>query len=283
MIAVKIEGRLGNQLFQYAFIYASAKKLRTKFYIDKSVDHLLLDRYFLIEKDLCWIFDKHLFSIKGYKNFFSHYLRYGFYYLLKKALFLKEEKFSNLEPPSLQINKIKYNRIYSGYFQSERYFINHKTEILKIFSIKDIYKDRFELIFRSLPKAEKYITIHIRRGDYLTENLALDTAYYHNAINTVKQPGNYYIFISDDPGFVKNEFNYLQNKYVSENDEITDLQFLINADICILSNSSFSWWGAWLNTKADKTVYAQKNWLGFDTNKEYPLGISDNLSIHWIN
>ena len=48
MIAVKLEGRLGNQLFQYAFAYASAKKLKTTFYLDKSTDNFLLPRYFLI-------------------------------------------------------------------------------------------------------------------------------------------------------------------------------------------------------------------------------------------
>jgi hypothetical protein len=57
----------------------------------------------------------------------------------------------------------------------------------------------------------------------------------------------------------------------------------MNADVCILSNSSFSWWGAWLNTKPGKVIYGPQNWLGFGKNDEYPAGISTNLPVNWIS
>ena len=71
---------------------------------------------------------------------------------------------------------------------------------------------------------------------------------------------NLYIFITDDPGFVKTEFGYLNDIYIFNNSEIVDFQFLMNADINIISNSSFSWWGTYLNPKRPKVI-APKHWF----------------------
>ena len=279
MMAVRLEGRLGNQLFQYAFIYAASKKNGTRFYLDKSVDYLLLDKYFNIERDFCQILDDHVFSIKGFKLIFSHYARWSFYYLLKHLFFLKEETFSNLKSPSSQFDKVKDGRIYFGHFQSEEYFLNYKADINRLFSIKDIYKNQFDDVFKSLPKKAKYVVVHVRRTDYIQHNWALVPQYYHEAIKGIHHEKNYYIFISDDFDFVKSEFGYLTNKYLSQNEEIIDFQFLTKADICILSNSSFSWWGAWLNGKPGKTIIAPKLWLGEKTGQEYPAKI---IQAEWI-
>jgi hypothetical protein len=283
MIAVKLEGRLGNQLFQYAFIYATAKRIHTKFYMDKSVDYLLLDKYFNIEKDFCSFFDSHIFSIKGVKLFFSHYLRWAFYYVLRHTIVSKQVLFDNNEPASANLAKIKNNRIYIGHFQSAEYFIDYQQDIKQLFSIKTNHQLRFENIFKSFPKAKKYVTIHLRRGDYVDLNWVLSLSYYHNAIKQVHHQDNYYIFISDDVDFIKNEFNYLNDKFISHYDEIIDLQFLTHADVCILSNSSFSWWGAWLNNNPNKIVYAPEYWLGFKKGQDYPAEIGNGMNFNWIS
>lgn len=272
MVAVKLEGRLGNQLFQYAFIYTTAKRLHTNFYMDKSIDYLLLDKYFNIENDFCSFFDSRVFSIKGFKLFFSHYLRWAFYYALRHTAVSKQLLFHNNESPFANLEKVKNNCIYSGHFQSEEYFINYQQDIKQLFSIKTNHQLRFENIFKSFPKAKKYVTIHLRRGDYIQLNWSLNLSYYHNAIKQVHHEGNYYIFISDDVDFVKNEFTYLNDKFISSYDEIIDLQFLIHADICILSNSSFSWWGAWLNTN-NAQIIAPQYWIGDQEKKEYPVNV----------
>lgn len=277
MVSVKLEGRLGNQLFQYAFIYSTAKRLRTKFYLDKSTDYLLLDKYFTVESDFLGFFDSHIFSIKGFKLFFSHYLRWGFYYVLRRTLVSKQLLFRNSESPFANLEKVKNNCMYVGHFQSEEYFSDYRRDIKQLFIIKPDHQLRFENIFRSLPKAEKYVTVHLRRGDYLQLNWSLNLSYYHNTIKQIHHEENYYIFISDDIDFVKNEFTYLNNKFVSDNDEIIDLQFLIHADICVLSNSSFSWWGAWLNNN-DAQIIAPRYWLGNEIKKEYPVNV---IPSHW--
>ncbi len=273
MIAVKLEGRLGNQLFQYAFAYATAKKLNTWFYLDKSIETLLLSRYFNIERDFCTFLDDNIFSITGFKNLFSYYARRYYYHLLSRSLFLKSVTFSDQLPPAEQLNNLKNGYIYSGFFQSEQYFINERETLSNLFTIKPKYCQSFQDIFNSIPKAFTYVAVHVRRGDYVDLALALEPAYYHAAINQIVSKENFYIFISDDPDYVESEFAHIPNKYISKNDAITDLQFLMHSDICIISNSTFSWWGAWLNNKTEKKIYCPVYFMGKSLSKEVPQGI----------
>lgn len=283
MIAVRLEGRLGNQLFQYAFIYATSKKLDTSFYLDKSVDNLLIDKYFTIENDFLQYLDRYLFSIQGYKNVFSMHAKKAFYKTFRQIyLRNKTVNISNELPPAMGMSKLINGCIYTGFFQSEKYFENCKKQIRELFSIKKEYKNLFADLIKDLPVSAQKIVIHIRRGDYVDLDMTLPLSYYKNILAKANSETSLCIFISDDPEFVEKEFNYLKNKYISNNTEITDLQFLMNADICILSGSSFSWWGAWLNNKPDKIIYAPKNWIGYNTGKEHPAGIFDNLNTNWI-
>jgi hypothetical protein len=272
MVAVKLEGRLGNQLFQYAFIYTAAKKLNTTFYIDSSTESFLLAEYFNIKKDKLLFLDRLLFSIKGYKNFFSYHLRRSFYRAIKKILFLKEVQFSDKTPASKELSKISDGSINMGFFQSEIYFSEFKEDLKKQFTVKEKYRVEYETIKKTLPKDFRYVAVHIRRGDYIDLNLTLPSAYYQKAIERIHSPDNFYIILSDDPAFAEKEFENLHNKYVSVNTDITDLQFLIGADICILSNSSFSWWGAYLNTRHSQII-APKFWSGNGEKTEYPKDI----------
>lgn len=283
MIAVRLEGRLGNQLFQYAFIYAAAKKLGVRFYLDQSVQSFLLDKYFAVEPPSFHWLQKRIFSIPGYKNLFSYYLKNKFYTMLKRFHGLKTLNFSSTITPGEELEKLSDGALYDGFFQSLQYWETYTADIARLFTIQPRYKQQYDLIAKDLPIDKTIIVIHIRRGDYLNHNFNLPDSYYHNAIKAMKVTNPFYVFISDDTEYVKKEFEYLSNKYISENNEIVDLQLLQNADVCILSNSSFSWWGAWLNDKASKTVYAPKNWLGFREGTEYPAGIMNNLDYNFID
>jgi hypothetical protein len=272
MIAVRLEGRLGNQLFQYAFIYSVSKKIEARFYIDKSIINFSVPNYFDIKPANRSGLDKYIFTIKGYKNIFNHHLKVAFYKLLRGFYGLHELTFQNELPPGEQLNGIKDKTLYTGFFQSEDYFTDHKNEIVNLFSVKKAYRQQFENIFKSLPAAKKYVTVHIRRGDYSGLDLALSADYYRRAIDSIHSDENYYIFISDDFEFINRQFGHIENKYLSENAEIIDFQFLTHADICILSASSFSWWGAYLNPKQPKVI-APEYWLGKNEGKEIPVNV----------
>ncbi|GAB3927652.1 alpha-1,2-fucosyltransferase [Mucilaginibacter myungsuensis] len=283
MIAIRLEGRLGNQLFQYAFIYATAKKLGVKFYIDQSVCRVMIGEYFQIPTDGFNFLSQKVFTITGFKNLFSHHLKKGFYKLTQKLYRLKPIVFDSSMSPKPQLQQCADNGFYFGYFQSEAYFENNVADIRKLFCIKEKYQRMYAEAIKDLPSNKKKAVVHIRRGDYLTLDIGLPSSYYHQAIERLNGPDILFVFISDDPDHIATEFKYLENKYVSDNSEIVDLQLLINADHLILSNSSYSWWGAWLNTKDDKTVYAPKNWMAFGKQNEYPVGISANLNYNWLS
>lgn len=278
MIAVRIEGRLGNQLFQYAFIYAASRKLNSRFYLDKSIEKLLLPKYFDIKEDPLYLLDNYLFRIRGYKNIFTFHLRSLTYNLIRSAF--------NLKPITVLVDKNDQNvqytdsAIYFGYFQSETYFAGHENEIRTKFEIKKSWKIDFDKKYSVLYQ-KKIVTVHIRRTDYLTWNIggmdlndpSLPLEYYNSAIARVIDEDVHFVFVSDDPEYVKMNFSWVKNKTISSDNEIMDFQHLINADICIIANSTFSWWGAWLNKNPDKTIYVPRYFLGWKINKEFPKNI----------
>src|SRR5471030_1856184 len=118
MIAVKLEGRLGNQLFQYAFIYAAAKKLNTAFYIDKSSYDFILPQYFDNTSRHLSVADKFIFSIKGYKNLFSFHAKVAYYNFSRKIHGLKTLTFTNDIEPVTQRDAVQDKTLYLGFFQS---------------------------------------------------------------------------------------------------------------------------------------------------------------------
>lgn len=275
MIAVVAQGRLGNQLFQYAFAYAISKKISTNFYIDKRYEDYLLYNYFDLPNDIFSKLDRYIFSINGFRKLFKSYLRLGIYAFIERKKITSELFFSDTILPTTQLLKVQNHTKYHGFFQSEDYFSAYKSEIKAQFKIKKRHRLSFNSIFSTIPKDKKIVVIQIRRTDYIDLNISLPSTYYHKAIEKSYHEDNFYILISDDKKFINKEFGYITNKYVSNHDEIIDFQFLMHADVCIISNSTFGWWGSYLNKKEPK-VYAPKYWLGFMEKLEFPNGIIPN-------
>jgi hypothetical protein len=274
MIAVRLEGRLGNQLFQYAFAYSAATDLNTTFYLDKSIEDFIPGKYFDLKTERFKNFDSWVFRIRGYKNLFSFHIKRGFYKLLQ-VLFLAPKSIiiSNDEQPTTALGQVVNGYMYWGFFQSEQYFVEQISNVRDLFTIKSEFIEQYKSAVIKPVSNRKLVAIHIRRGDYGNLGLTLPMNYYRKAIAHVIADDVDFMFISDDIKFVEQEFADLPNKQISNNNEIVDLQILMNADICILANSSFSWWGAWLNNKSDKVIYAPKYFLGAATKQEYPPNI----------
>src|SRR5579863_817980 len=130
MIAVRLEGRLGNQLFQYAFIYAAAKKIETSFYIDKSIDNFIQPQYFDVKNNYLATLDNRVFSIKGFKNIFRVHAKKAFYHFISYILFKgKTTIIENEAQPGDVIKTLKNNCLYKGFFYSARYFEDFKDDI----------------------------------------------------------------------------------------------------------------------------------------------------------
>lgn len=164
----------------------------------------------------------------------------------------KEIKFSYDEIPALDGNVFL-----SGYFQSDKYFSHNRDYIIEILNITDLQRE----VKSQYGDYCDYISIHIRRGDYLNlENYhgTLDLDYYNKAIKEFGEKQKYIIF-SDDIEWCKLNFEFLENKTFAHCQE--DWEDLILMSTCrghIIANSTFSWWGAWLS--GNKTI-APNNWF----------------------
>lgn len=270
MVGITIQCRLGNQFFQYFFIRALSEKHNTGFFINQSLDKFLLSEYFLLS---------------GYNPLKN---------LINKILFKSIhtqfwKKISNVEIGEFNnaykdLKGLENNKSYGGYFQSENFFTTLKKPISSYIRLKPELKKSFNKKYGYLFKKET-IVVHVRRGDYLNLNdwwlknlgssdLTLPKEYYLQCLNGIENLNGYnIIFISDDIDYIQREFKDIENKNLINGTLIEDFQILMNADICILSNSSYSWWGAYLNNKVEKQIYCPKYWLGFKIHKEYPKGI----------
>jgi hypothetical protein len=259
MIIVKFHGRLGNQMFQYAFALCTAHKFRTFFLIDRLRKSNLVD-YFQTG---------YTFSSKEFNDKMVRFCR--------KAIRRKVYQESNETVQSLN-SSIRNNCYYQGYFQSEAYFNGISSLVKKHFIIRKRYRDAFESKFGFIFQQHEIIAIHCRLGDYIEwgsdelggKDLTLPKNYYKKALFEIENFEKYKIIIvTDDPKNIANRFDFIPDKLIVSEAEIIDFQILQNADQVIISNSSFSWWAAYLNTKS-APVYAPKYWLGFKIKEEYP-------------
>ncbi len=165
----------------------------------------------------------------------------------------------------------------SGYYQSEKYFIDYKSEVLDLFQIDDLTLDYLMKKYGKLLE-EDTCSIHIRRGDYLNlQNYhpILSIDYYIEAIKLVGENKHFLIF-SDDIIWCENNLGFIQNKtFIKGNKDYQDMYLMSMCKNNIIANSSFSWWGAWLNNNENKIVISSSKWFGssyfkHDTKDLYP-------------
>lgn len=159
---------------------------------------------------------------------------------------------------------IRGNYYVKGYFQDERYFKNIRSILLREFAPRK--KIRISKDLRSALEEPESVSIHIRRGDYVKLNWALNPVYYQRAINYIRQVYTNPVFLvfSDDLEWVKRNIR-INNKYiyVNECNALEDFEELFIMSRCkanIIANSTFSWWAAWLNKNKEKIVIAPEKW-----------------------
>lgn len=265
MVIIKLKGGLGNQLFQYATARNLSLILKTKLFIFSNK----------IEKDNLEKFN--ISSRRISKN------RYKLFLKFKSFTEYKEEYFSY----NKEVLKLKNNIILDGYFQSEKYFINCRETILNDLKINKSLKSTSLDLLNEIKKTNS-ISIHIRRGDY-AENSEVNKihgcvslSYYENAINLIseKTKNPVYFVFSDDISWAKSNLNIDAKVYYSEfnkNSAYEDLKLMSKCKNNIIANSSFSWWGAWLNTNPDKIIIIPKRWF-----KDFSLDSKDIYCNSWI-
>jgi glycosyl transferase family 11 len=277
MIIVKLMGGLGNQMFQYAFGKRLALKHNTPLKLDQSrLYDVTIKTKYTVRK-----FGLEEFNINASAASEQELKKYhrGKAGMLRDLVLLHlpfrinnlyvREPYFNFFKKALKAPKDAY---LDGYWQSEKYFDNISECLLQDFSLKTALEGENKRLAEKIEK-ENSVSIHVRRGDYvsMTVNTALfevcDAEYYLKAIDEMKKLEKQpvlYIF-SDEPEWFKQNINTdLQVEYVTHNtgeQSYIDMHLMSLCKHNIIANSSFSWWGAWLNRNPDKKVIAPKKWF----------------------
>jgi len=240
-------GRLGNQMFQYAVLKGIAKNNNLDFCIPASLnqnehtDHQLFGA----------------FEMKDVKQDITQNLRFD-----ERFYHFDEDLFNNC-PDNIDLY---------GYFQSYRYFDFIRDEILEDFTFK--HTDSFVI------PEEDYTVIHARRGDYVNQPQnynPLGKDYYNQAKEIIGD--SRFIVISDDIEWCKQQEFFNNCEFYSSQNNIEDLYVMSKAKNNIIANSSFSWWGAYLNKNSNKIVVSPEKW--YNNNYSY-LDIKDLRPKEWI-
>jgi hypothetical protein len=153
-----------------------------------------------------------------------------------------------------------------GYFQTEKYFSHVRQEILEIFKFRDEFEKKAEIFFQEIKNRSgnrEIVSLHVRRTDYTLypdHHPTCSKEYYEKAISKFS-PDSIIVVFSDDINWCKKEF--VGDKYIIADldDPYSELCLMTKCHSHIIANSSFSWWGAWLNPKPKKVV-APSNWFG---------------------
>ncbi|MBE7734527.1 alpha-1,2-fucosyltransferase [Devosia faecipullorum] len=257
MISVQLTGGLGNQMFSYAAALSAATRLRTDLGIIR--ERNVPDRPYLLDKlQVPQNFVSPAFARGRFSRRISRLLDRRTY---REPSFFYDEKF----------NRIPDGTTIEGYFQSWRYFDGVDSEVRNHFSIKEKLDGMNALLAERIQGTSNAISLHVRRGDYLKPAHAgthgvLSIEYYRRAVGYIKAfvPNATFFVFSDDMDWAAQNIvpNYPAVAVVGNNNKPwADMALMSLCNHHIIANSSFSWWGAWLNAKQDKKVIAPRQWF----------------------
>lgn len=288
MIVVRLIGGLGNQMFQYAIARSLADRYNVVLKLDLSgyeqytlrhyelggfnIRAEIADRpdidYFKVNIQQCSVLQR----IKSCLPFSAPGM------VFRETAFVFDERLLSLKPP-----------VYlDGYWQTERYFIHNSEALRRDFTSHQQLDGKNGKMLSQI-KATNAVSLHIRRGDYISDSKTnnfhgvCSLEYYHAAVHIIaERVENPHIFIfSDDHEWAMNNLDF---KYpstlvdINSGDQgILDMVLMCQCEHHIIANSSFSWWGAWLNPSPEKIVIAPKSWF-----RNAPHDTSDLLPKAWI-
>lgn len=267
MVVVQLSGGLGNQMFEYA-LYLKLKSLGRKVKIDDFTCYGPGQRTKQLDVfGLSW----ERASREEYEKLTDSSMRPADR-LRRKLTGRRDlsyrERDSNFDPEALRRDPA----VLQGCFQSEKYFHGIENEVRDAFRFRNFRPDERMARYEEQIGSCRSVSVHIRRGDYLDPKYSglyegiCDDAYYERAIGRMRElmPDAVFFFFSNDPGWVKERYHGVAYVTVEGNDEdagYADLFLMSRCRYNIIANSSFSWWGAWLNENPEKRVIAPRKWL----------------------
>ena len=272
MKVVRIIGGLGNQMFQYAFARAMGDdvKLDISAFKDYTLRGYQLENFNIVQNyaDAPTVqrltrrshMPRILCRILG-RSTHPHIIR---------------ERTINVYQPDL----LSRDGLFDGYFQSEKYFAHIRPQLLQEFSLRRPMDAANQEMLRRIQAQESPVSLHVRRGDYVNlsnVHFLCGPEYYRDAIDLiaarVKNP--HFFLFSDDIDWVLENIKILHPftpvDINSGDAGYFDMELMKHCHHNIIANSTFSWWGAWLNQNPGKIVVAPRKWHRDNQNKEWDI------------
>lgn len=282
---IKLNGGLGNQMFQWALAKMIEEISDMEAYIDMSyfsknyARPYQLDVFRIKPKILSGFLVKLILNIIWrFRGSLNHKTFLGF-------TLYSEEQF-NFDK---RISRIKPNTYIEGFFQSEKYFKSIEDKVREEFKFDPFPDDNNQKIIHQINNAATSISLHVRRGDYVEKQryqeqyAQCSLEYYQRAVDYIAQryPNPTLFIFSDDINWVKRKLKLpYESIYVSHNTGLKSHEDMRLMSLCnhnVIANSSFSWWGAWLNNHKDKIVIAPMKWFN-----DEKINQSDIIPENWV-
>ena len=295
MIIFNVSGGLGNQLFQYAFgrqLAVSSRQDLYLFFESYSQDFNRLPRLDFFKTNYTQATSDNVKKYQqlydrlppGLKKIYRHYVP------IPLLSYFNDKKDPKFQPRLLKVKR----GYFDGYWSNENYFKNIRTTLQQEISIKQKYVTPEYQDFSNKVKNENSIAIHIRRGDYVSDEKfskifnTLPVKYYLDSIECITRQVDepkFYVF-SDDNAWARknlskkgivlnfNECRSLQHDYI-------EFSMMRNCKHFIIANSTFSWWAAWLGSSSQKIVISPYHWYKHEGLQKLYLKESF-VPKHWI-
>jgi len=281
-IVVRQTSGLGNQLFQYAAGQLLAKKhgasLRIAHELHKNVNLHGAHRPVMLQKFAiaapireAGAFDRFILSVRPQLRIPNSVIR-----ALRRIQIFRESANATATTvrPSFPIAGSTTRVYLQGYWQDAAIVSEVEPELRRQLSLVEPLSAPSLEVQRQIRAARNTVSLHLRRGDYLTvfgTSAVLPVDYYRAAVESMRHrfPDCAFFVFSDDASYARELFSHDPTfRIVDHNDALSaheDLMLMASCRHHIIANSTFSWWGAWLNPRSDKVVVAPSKWLGFKT------------------
>jgi len=293
MVTISLLGGLGNQMFQYAAGKALAERHcvdleldLSGFYNNKYTPRPFLLDHLRVPEASRWA--------EGAKNFVPAEWKIGIDRLRRAGLpklawsqdyrephFHYDPAFEALGPDTALF----------GYFQSERYFIGIADKLRDWFSPREALAGSAAEMLTHIEASRLPVSVHVRRGDYVDPGRVefhglVAEPYYREALGRLQSAigaeAELFVF-SDDPAAAEHVLNFVPRSRLvhvrgDPNRPWEDMVLMARCRHHVTANSSFSWWGAWLNRAPEKIVVAPRAWFApsqlskWNTRDLYPPG-----------
>ncbi len=225
-------GWLGNQMFQFSFLYGVGKKKGIEIGYDFKNNPIIAKIFKLPAQNSNNIIPKFM-GIE--KNDFAYF----------------------------NVSNVEDGTDFIGYFQNKTYVEENELDLKKIFIFdEEKHKICYDFMKKLKEKVNRELVgIHVRRTDFLLikdTHFVCDVNYFKKAIDCFG-PSYFFVIFTDDPKWCSETFKNLPN-IIMNNDAEKDIILMSLCDHNIISNSSYSWWGSWLNENNNKKIIAPNRW-----------------------